>query len=322
MLHNDMQTVLVTGGAGFIGSNLVKQLLLKKYRVICVDNFDDTYDPKFKEQHLTEVTNHKNFKLYKEDIRELEKLRTIFTKEKPNLVVHLAAKADTRDAVKNPYVYVSININGTLNILELCRDFGIRKLVIASSGSVYGNNPNTPWKEEENTDYPLSAYGATKKFTEMLAYTYHHNFQMSIICLRYFNVYGENNRPNMVPYKWAKAILAGEEIELSGTGTRKRDFTYVGDVVDATIKALKSNLKFEVLNIANSKPVSLKKLLQVFERVIGVKAKVRSRESNNASASQMHANSNKAQKLLKWQPKVSIDQGIKRLVVWFRKNRA
>jgi nucleoside-diphosphate-sugar epimerase len=125
----------------------------------------------------------------------------------------------------------------------------------------------------------------------------------------------------MVPYKWAKAILAGEEIELSGAGTRKRDFTYVGDVVEATIKALKSNLHFEILNIANSKPVSLKKLLQVFEQVIGVKARVRSRESHNASANEMHANSNKAQKLLKWQPKVSIDQGIKRLVVWFRKNR-
>src|SRR3989344_8888039 len=176
-----MEIFLVTGGAGFIGSNLVGELLKQNYRVICVDNFDDTYDPKFKEEHISPFLTDKNFILYRTDIQDLSALRAIFEKEKPRYVVHLAAKADTRDAVKNPYIYVSVNIFGTLNILELSKEFGLKRVVMASSGSVYGNNRNLPWKEEENTDLPLSAYGATKKTTEMLAYTYHHNFGMNII---------------------------------------------------------------------------------------------------------------------------------------------
>lgn len=316
-----METVLVTGGAGFIGSNLVGQLLKQKYRVICVDNFDDTYDPKFKEEHIAPFLYDKNFVLYRTDIRDLPAMRDIFEKEKPKYVAHLAAKADTRAAVKDPYAYVSVNVEGTLNILELSRDFSVKTVVLASSGSVYGNNPNIPWKEKENTDLPLSAYGATKKTVEMLAYTYHHNFGMNVICLRYFNVYGENNRPTMVPYKWAKAFLLGEEIELSGEGDRKRDFTYVGNIVSATILALTSSLKYEILNIANSRPVSLKELLSVFEKVTGAKPNVRSRPSHNASVNLMYADSTKAQKLLGWKSEVSIEEGITKLVAWFRSNR-
>ena len=315
------KTVLLTGGAGFIGSNLIEKLLHQKYRVICIDNFDSTYNPKFKIEHIAPFLQNKNFVLHITDIRDLEALRAIFEKEKPTYVAHLAAKADTREAVNNPYDYISVNIDGTLNILELSRDFSVKKVVLASSGSVYGNNPNTPWKEEENTDFPLSAYGATKKATEMLAYTYHHNFEMNIICLRYFNVYGENNRPNMVPYKWAAAIFSGKEVELSGEGTRKRDFTYVKDVVEATILALKSPLKYEILNIANSHPVSLKELLAVFEKVTGIKPKVHSRPSHNASANEMYADSAKAKKLLGWKPKVSIEEGTAKLVSWFREKR-
>ena len=316
-----METVLVTGGAGFIGSNLILELLKQKYRVVCVDNFDDTYKLKFKEEHISPFLKNKNFVLYRVDICDMESLRSVFEKEKPVYIVHLAAKADTRDAVKNPYIYISVNIFGTLNILELSKEFGLKRVVMASSGSVYGNNRNLPWKEEENTDLPLSAYGATKKTTEMLAYTYHHNFGMNIICLRYFNVYGENNRPSMVPYKWAEAFLCGKEIELSGEGTRKRDFTYVGDVVNATILAITSSLQYEILNIANSQPVSLKELLLVFEKITGLKANVCSRPSHKASVNEMYADSTKAQKLLNWKPEVSIEEGISKLVTWFRENR-
>lgn len=321
MAKTIFETVVVTGGAGFIGSNLVEELLNQKYKVVCVDNFDETYSPKFKVEHVSPFLRNKNFVLYPTDIRNLEEMRLIFEKERPKYIVHLAAKADTREAVVNPYGYLSVNMNGTLNILELAKDFGVKKTVIASSGSVYGNNTNIPWKEEENTDFPLSAYGVTKKSVEMLAYTYHHNFGMEMVCLRYFNVYGENNRPNMVPYKWAEAFLSGEEIEISGTGTRKRDFTYVKDVVDATILALKSPLKFEILNIANSRPVSLRKLLGVFEKVTAIKPRVRSRPSHRASVNEMYADSTKAKKLLHWKPKVSIEEGIERLVLWFRKYR-
>ncbi len=316
-----METVLVTGGAGFIGSNLVHALLKKGYRVVCVDNFDDTYDPLYKEEHIAPFINDQQFVLYRVDIRNAQALYEVFEKEKPILVAHLAAKADTRHAVENPHTYLSVNMDGTLNILELCRKFGVRMTVVASSGSVYGNNPHTPWKEDTQTDLPLSAYGVTKKATEMLAYTYNHNFGMNIVCLRYFNVYGENNRPSMVPYKWAKAFLAGEEIELSGEGTRKRDFTYVGDVVDATILALESNLSYEVINIADSKPCSLTDLFAVFEKVVGNTPPVRKRESNKASVNEMYADSTKAKKLLGWEPKVFLEEGIERLVAWYRANR-
>jgi nucleoside-diphosphate-sugar epimerase len=316
-----MKTALVTGGSGFIGSNLVGELLKKGYRVVCVDNFDDTYESAFKEQQIAPFLNDKNFALYRVDIRNENDLRAVFEKEKPEYVVHLAAKADTRDAVKNPRVYLSVNMDGTLNVLELCREFGVKMTIIASSGSVYGNNPNIPWKEEENTNFPLSAYGVTKKAVEMLAYTYHHNFGMNIICLRYFNVYGENNRPSMLPYKWAKAFLAGGEIELSGEGTRKRDFTYVGDAVRGTILALESNIGYEVFNLGNSNPSSLKELLEVFEKVTGKTLPIRKRESHNASVNEMFADVTKAQKLLGWKPEMPLEEGITKLVAWFRNNR-
>ncbi len=293
----------------------------RKYRVICIDNFDDTYNPRFKRQHIAPFLKDKNFILYQKDIRDLGRIKRIFKKEKPQYVVHLAAKADTRDAVQNPHIYISTNIIGTLNILELSKDYNVKKVVLASSGSVYGNNPNTPWKEGHNTDFPLSAYGVTKKAIEMLAYTYHHNFGMNIVCLRYFNVYGENNRPNMLPYKWAEAFLNGKEVEISGDGTRIRDFTYVKDVTHATILALKSTLKYEIINIANSRPVSLKELLTVFEKVTGVKPQIHSRPSHKASVVEMYADSTKAQKLLNWKPKVTIEEGISNLVSWFRQNR-
>jgi UDP-glucuronate 4-epimerase len=156
---------------------------------------------------------------------------------------------------------------------------------------------------------------------EMLAYTYHHNFGMHIICLRYFNVYGENNRPGMAPYKWTKAFLTGEEIELSGEGTRKRDFTYVGNIVDATIRALESSLDYEVINIADSKPHSLMDLFVALEKVTGISPQIRKRPSHPASVEEMHADNSKAKELLKWEPEVSFEEGIKRLVAWFRANR-
>jgi UDP-glucuronate 4-epimerase len=316
-----METILVTGGAGFIGSNLIDKLLQEGHRIICVDNFDDTYDPKLKEGNISSFLKNKNFVLYREDIRNLENLRNIFEKEKPTHIIHLAAKADTRYAIENPYIYVSVNVEGTLNILELAKQFSVKRVIVASSSSVYGNNPNIPWKEEYNTDLPLSAYGATKKMTEMLAYIYHNNFGMSIICLRYFNVYGENVRPSMVPYKWAEAFLTGKEVELSGEGVRKRDFTYIGDVVNATILALTSSLSYEVINIANGQPVSLKELFSVFEKITGVSPKIRNRPSHSASANETFADSTKAKKLLGWEAKVSIEEGISKLIVWFREKR-
>lgn len=316
-----MKTVLVTGCAGFIGSNLVHTLLERGYRVVGVDNFDDTYDIHFKESNVASFLKNKNFVLERLDIRDAEKLLAVCKREKLAYIVHLAAKADTRKAVEAAGIYVSVNVEGTLNVLEAARDLQVERLVLASSSSVYGNDADVPWKEDARADRPISPYGATKRATEHLAHSYHHNFGLSIACLRFFNAYGENNRPGMVPYKWAEALLTGQEIEMSGTGTRKRDYTYIGDIVEGVIAAMTTPLSFEVINLGNNSPVSLAELLTTFEKVIGVKAKVRSRESHGASVEVTYADIGKAKKLLNWEPKVPLEEGITRLVNWFRANR-
>lgn len=316
-----MKTVLVTGAAGFIGSNVVPLLLKEGYRVIGVDNFDDTYNPLFKEEQIAPYASLANFELWRVDIRDRAALLEVFARTNPTHVVHLAAKADTRAAVEDPYPYIDNNITGTLNILEVAKEFGVENTVMASSSSVYGNSTEVPLREDALADRPISPYGATKRATEMFAHAYHHNFGMNITCLRYFNAYGENNRPNMVPYIWAQKLLRGEEIEISGGGTRKRDYTYVGDTAAATVLALSKPLGFEVINIGNSSPLSLTELLGVFEKVIGVTANVKERPSHKASVEETYADVTKAKELLNWEPSTSVEEGVSRLVAWIRTNR-
>jgi len=316
-----MKTVIVTGVAGFIGSHLAAALLERGYRVVGLDNFDDSYNKKYKEENVEVNKSDKNFTLIELDICNKDKVAELFDKEKPETVIHLAAKVDTRKAVDIPSIYIENNIAGTINILEASRKAGVSNIVFGSSSSVYGNSTEVPWRESASADEPISPYGATKRAGELFAHTYHHNFGLNITCLRYFNVYGERNRPTMVPYLWAEALLKGEEIEISGDGTRKRDYTYINDVVDATIKALEKPLGFEIINIGNHSPISLNELLAVFEKVIEVKAKVKKRPSHKASVEETYADVSKAEKLLDWKPTTSVEEGITKLVSWFRNNR-
>jgi len=322
MAKNQQQfkVVLVTGGAGFIGSHLIETLLKKtKSRVICIDNFDDAYDPRLKQRNIKSFLENDHFILYKKDIRDLATMKQIFKKEKPDAIVHLAAKADTRKAVLSPYEYISVNIEGTLNLLECSREFGIKKFIFISSSSVYGNKNRAPFKEEDQTDFPLSPYGASKKAAEILVYTYHHNFNLPTVCLRVFNAYGERMRPNLVLSLWLKRILNGEPVEMSGKGIRRRDFTYVGDIVNAIMLALKKPLDFEIINIGNSRPLSLNQLLRVLEKAVGTKAIIYSRPSHSASVEQTHASTAKARRVLGWKPLMPISKGVKRFVLWARK---
>lgn len=316
-----MKTVLVTGCAGFIGSNLTKTLLENGYRVVGVDNFDDTYDTCFKEANIAPFLANANFVLHRTDIRDENALKSVFEAERPTYVVHLAAKADTRKAVDTPRIYISVNIDGTLNILELCREYSVENLVIASSSSVYGNSSQVPFTEDQPADRPISPYGATKRSMEHLAHTYHHNFGMNITCLRYFNAVGENNRPGMVPYIWAEKLLKGEEIEISGDGSRRRDYTYIGDIINGTILAMEKPLGFEIINLGNNTPASLTELLAVFEKILGIKARVKSRPSTKPSVEVTYADITKAKKLLGWEPTTPLEESITRLVAWFRANR-
>ncbi len=316
-----METVLVTGAAGFVGSNLCHSLLKEGYAVVGVDNFDDTYERSFKEEHLAECVSHPHFQLVELDIKDRKGVQELFARTTPTLVAHLAAKADTRAAVEDPYPYLDTNLTGTLNIFEAAKESGVANIVFVSSSSVYGNDTAVPWQESAAADKPISPYGATKRAGELFAHAYHHNFGLNITCLRYFNAYGEHNRPGMVPYKWALALLKGEPIEISGDGGRKRDYTYVGDTVAATIAALRKPLGFEIINIGNSNPLSLKELLAVFEKTLAITAEVISRPSHTASVEVTCADITKAKRLLGWEPTTSIDEGIGRLVAWVREHR-
>lgn len=316
-----METVLVTGAAGFIGSNLCRELLARGFKVVGVDNFDDTYPRAFKETQIALCVGNPNFELVELDICDRAKLMELAKRVTPLYIVHLAAKADTRKAVEDPFPYVDTNITGTMNVFEVGREVSIKNIVSASSSSVYGNDTEVPLKESASADHPISPYGATKRAGELFAYSYHHNFGLNITCLRFFNAYGENNRPNMVPYKWALALLRGEEIEMSGGGTRRRDYTYIGDIVAGTIAAMQKPLGYEIINLGNSSPLSLNELLAVFEKVIGSTPQVKERPSHKASVEETYADVSKAKQLLDWEPTTPIEEGISRLVAWVRVNR-
>lgn len=318
-----MQTILVTGGAGFIGSNLIESLLKRRAvgRVVCVDNLDPFYNPKFKKENIKVFLKDEKFKFYKADIRNFPALEKIFTKEKPTFVVHIAAKANARKSVITPKEYETVNVHGTLNLLELSKDQKVKKFIFISSSSVYGNSAKAPFKETSSTDFPLAPYGASKKAGEVLAYTYAHNFKLPVVCLRLFNAYGERQRPDLVIYKWIENILKGEPIEMSGQGKRSRDYTYVGDIVRAIELAIYSKGSYEIFNIGNSKPVSLKVLLGYVEKALGKKAIVKTRPSHHASVEKTYADISKAKKILGWEPEVLLPDGIVKFTQWLRDNR-
>lgn len=320
-----MTTVLVTGGAGFIGSHVCERLLKDKKidRVVCVDNLDPAYPAHFKRENLSLLSQSKKFKFYKADIRKKIPLTKIFKKEDPTYIIHLAAKTDTRLSLNEPESHISVNILGTMNLLELSKDHSCRSFVFISSSSVYGNSAtNAPIKETESSDFPLSPYAATKKAGEVLAHTYSYNYGLPVACLRLFNVYGERMRPGVVMSRWVENILNDMPIEISGTGTRKRDFTYVGDVAEAIIKAMRMKKGYEIFNTSASDPASLSELLEIVENASGKKAKVKTRPSNRASIEMSHGNISKIKKLLKWSPRTSLEDGVSRYISWFRANRA
>ncbi len=310
--------ILVTGGAGFIGSHVVDALLVDKNveRVVVVDNFDTNYDPALKEANARIHKKDKRYSLVRADICDHRRMRILFKKERFDAVMHLAAKCDARKAVDDPEPYLKTNILGTWNLLDVAREFGVAKFVFASTSSVYGNGNKAPYKETASTDRALTAYGASKKAAEQLAYTYHHNFGLSVACLRIFNAYGERMRPDLVLPKWVRAIESGEAIKLSGKGTRKRDYTYVGDIARAFVLALHAPLGFEVINVGSSRPIALTQLLTIVEKTLGKKAIVVEVPSHKGSVEMTHANTAHATKVLLWKPEVTLNEGVAKYVAW------
>lgn len=316
-----MKKLLVTGGAGFIGSSVLHELVESETELVCVDNFDTTYDPVFKHHNIESLIAKQRCELRHIDITDRAALMDAFRETKPTHVLHLAAKADTRKAVEEPLDYINNNIIGTLNILDACVEHGVTNLVAASSSSVYGNEKVVPWREDNYHLQPISPYGVTKLATEHLAYSYAYLHKLPITMLRFFNVYGERNRPGMVPYLWADAFLRGNGIEISGDGERRRDYTYIGDVVNGVIKILNTPRQFEVVNLGHGSPLSLNELHDLFKVVSGNTVPVTSRPSHQASVDITYADTTKAKELYGWVPQVSHEEGITRLLAWFKEAR-
>lgn len=311
--------ILITGGAGFIGSHLAAKLLERGDEVVIIDNFCDFYDPKIKERNVLELSQSNNCRIYREDILNWEKLKKIFEKEKPRKVVHLAARAGVRPSLKEPRLYSEVNVTGTTNLLELAKDYQVENFVFASSSSVYGNCRDLPFREDSCIDFPISTYAATKKAGELLCAVYSNIYKLPCACLRFFTVYGPNGRPDMAPYKFVRAVLRGEKINKYGTGRTERDYTYIDDIIAGVIAAVDSKFQYEVFNLGDSRTVRLDYFINLVEKLVQKKALVNHLPMQPGDVEITFADISKARSLLSYQPKVSFEEGMAKFVNWFKK---
>ncbi len=312
---------LVTGGAGFIGSHLVERLLAQGHRVLCLDNFDEFYDPALKRRNLRHALEDPKFRLIEGDLREERILEKIFEEEKIDIVAHLAARAGVRPSIQNPLLYAEVNIRGTLNLLEACRKHPIARLVFASSSSVYGNNLKIPFAENDPVDNPISPYAATKKAGELICHTYHHLYGIHIACLRYFTVYGPRQRPEMAIHQFTRLIHEGKKVTLFGDGSSRRDYTYIDDAVAGTMEALIQAKGYEIYNIGESQMTSLLELIQAIERRVGEKALLEYLPAQPGDVERTYADIRKASERLGYRPQTKIQEGIERFVRWYLDER-
>ncbi len=315
----------MTGAAGFIGSRVVEFLLEDGYGVVGLDNLNDAYDVRMKEWRLRRLEGRPGFVFRKVDICDRETLSGVFSGSAGSppfaAVINLAARAGVRPSLEIPEVYFETNVNGTLHLLELCRHSGVRKFVLASSSSLYGESKELPYREDANTDRPVSPYAASKKAAEVLAFSYHHLFGIDVTVLRYFTVYGPAGRPDMSPFRFVQWISEGRPLTLFGDGTQSRDFTYVDDIARGTIAALKP-LGFEVINLGSDKPLALTDAVRLIEKLVGRKAEIVSKPRHPADVPATRADVTRARTLLGWESRVRFEQGCGELVRWYMENRA
>ncbi len=314
------QTVLVTGAAGFIGWKAAKFLLEGGFNVIGIDNMNHYYDVRLKEWRKKDLEKYENFRFFQIDIENLGALKVLFDSYDFDAVLNLAARAGVRYSMENPHVYLQTNAQGTLNLLELMKEKGIKKMVLASTSSLYAGQP-MPFKETLPVNTPISPYAASKKAAEVMAYTYHYLYGLDITVVRYFTVYGPAGRPDMSIFRFIKWIDEGTPIRLFGDGSQARDFTYVDDIARGTILAMKP-LGYEIINLGGGKnPISLKTIINKIENLLGKKAVIEHRPFHKADMKETWADIDKAGKLLGWKPEIDIDEGLKRTVQWYLENR-
>lgn len=316
--------VLITGGAGFIGSHLCEALLGRGEKVVVIDEFNDFYDPLLKEENVRPFESHPNFKLYRTDIRDRRKVFDCVKADPPDAVCHIAARAGVRPSIDDPLLYEEVNCVGTLNVLEAVKRLNLKNFLFASSSSVYGINSKVPFSEEDPITSPISPYAATKRAGELMAFTYSHLYNMPVTCLRFFTVYGEKGRPDMAVAKFTRLIREGREIEVYGDGSARRDFTYVGDIIHGLLNALYNPFKYEIINLGGSNTIEVSGLISIIEKSLGKKARIKYRDPMPGDVPITYADIRKAEKLIGFKPRVGLDEGVGRYVKWFleREKRA
>jgi len=310
------KNILITGSAGFIGFHVSKALLERGDSVLGIDNFNNYYDPKLKEDRNAILEKHENYKIYRTDICDEKKLGEIFDSCQIDTICHLAAQAGVRYSLEHPGEYIRTNIQGTVNIFEQARKNNA-KIVFASSSSVYGNNP-VPWKEDQDTDKPINPYGASKKATELLAYVYNGLYGLKMTILRFFTVYGPWGRPDMAYFKFAQKITKGEPIDVYNFGKMKRDFTYIDDIVSGVVSAIDNPKDFEIYNLGNHKSEELGRFIEILEKHIGKDANKNMLPLPAGEFLENFADIEKAKKDLGFEPKTSIEEGLAKFIEWYK----
>src|SRR5438477_7347579 len=312
--------ILVTGGAGFIGSHLVERLLALGHGVAILDDFNDFYDPRIKRGNIAAVKN--DVPVFQMDLRDNNAVRDLFHREKFDAIAHLAARAGVRPSIAQPQLYYDANVNGTLHLLDAARTAGIERFIFASSSSVYGICKNTPFSENFHLTQTISPYAATKIASEFLCSTFSHLYQMRAVALRFFTVYGARQRPDLAIHQFTRRIHAGLPIDQFGDGTTRRDYTYIDDIIDGTVVALKyEGPMFDVFNLGESQTIQLKDLIAAIETALGKKAKINRLPEQPGDMPLTCADISKARKLLGYNPKTKFSDGLPRFVDWFLRSR-
>jgi UDP-glucuronate 4-epimerase len=314
-----MSHYLVTGAAGFIGARTSQMLIEQGHTVVGIDNMNDAYDPRMKDYRLKKLQALKGFTFHKHDISEKSAIE-LFKNEKLDGVINLAARAGVRFSVENPWVFLESNVTGTLNMLEVCRQFGCKKFILASTSSIYGENPPYPTPETASSSEPMQPYAASKKGAEAMAHSYHHLYDIDVTIVRYFTVYGPAGRPDLAIFRFVKWIIEGEPVRINGDGNQSRGFTYVDDIARGTIAALKP-LGYEVINLGGHEVISINGLVALVEDLTGKKANVQYGPPNLADMFMNQADVSKAREMLGWDPQVNLREGIGNLIKWYYAER-